>query len=433
MNHRRYFIRDTGALLGSIFLSSCATLPSNEKDLYPGTRKNIGSVAIVGGGFSGASLARYLSILSRGRITITLINKSKLFYSCPMSNLVLTGSKSAEYVSHEFSSLVQRGITVLHDEVTDIDPIKKTIRTLTGKLIQADHLVVCPGIDLDFSAIEGFDAVAQRSVLHAWQGGAQTLALKKRFLTLSDGGIFLISIPPAPYRCPPGPYERASLVANYFKKYKPKSKVLVLDANPDVQSKKELFVSTWKEKYADNIEYISDFEVTGIDPKQGILISQFGDKIKGDVLNVIPPNSSAKIAHQADLVTDNDKWCDVNWRTMESVKYPGVYVLGDATLSAEKMPKSAHMANQHSKIAALDIIAKLDGKQGLTEYKIVNTCYSFVDEIRAIFVSQVYSFELKTGTVKPIEGAGGLPSEPSVELGRQAYNWAEKIWVDSLG
>ena len=433
MNHRRYFIRDTGALLGSIFLSSCATLPSNEKDLPPGTRKNIGSVAIVGGGFSGASLARYLSILSRGRITITLINKSKLFYSCPMSNLVLTGSKSAEYLSHEFSSLVQRGITVLHDEVTYIDPIKKTIRTLTGKLIQADHLVVCPGIDLDFSAIEGFDAVAQRSVLHAWQGGAQTLALKKRFLTLSDGGIFLISIPPAPYRCPPGPYERASLVANYFKKYKPKSKVLVLDANPDVQSKKELFVSTWNEKYANNIEYISDFEVTGIDPKQGILISQFGDKIKGDVLNVIPPNSSAKIAHQADLVTDNDKWCDVNWRTMESVKYPGVYVLGDATLSAEKMPKSAHMANQHSKIAALDIIAKLDGKQGLTEYKIVNTCYSFVDEIRAIFVSQVYSFELKTGTVKPIEGAGGLPSEPSVELGRQAYNWAEKIWVDSLG
>ena len=433
MNHRRYFIRDAGALLSSVFLSSCATLTSNKKDLSLNTRKNIGSVVIVGGGFSGASLARYLSILSRGRITITLINKSKLFYSCPMSNLVLTGDKSAEYISHEFSSLVQRGISVLHDEVTDIDPIKKTIRTLTGKLIQADHLVVCPGIDLEFSAIEGFDAVAQRSVLHAWQGGTQTLALRRRLLTLSDGGVFLISIPPAPYRCPPGPYERASLVANYFKKYKPKSKVLVLDANPDIQSKKELFVSTWTEKYPDNIEYISDFEVKGIDPKRGILTSHFGDKIKGDVVNVIPPNSSAKIAHQADLVTDNDRWCDVNWRSMESVKYPGVYVLGDATLSAEKMPKSAHMANQHSKIAALDIIAKLDGKEGLTDYKIVNTCYSFVDEIRAIFVSQVYSFELKTGTVKPIEGAGGLPSEPSVELGRQAYNWAEKIWLDSLG
>ena len=433
MNHRRYFIRDTGALLGSVFLSGCATLPSNKKDLSLNTRKNIGSVVIVGGGFSGASLARYLSILSRGRITITLINKSKLFYSCPMSNLVLTGDKSAEYLSHEFSSLVQRGISVLHDEVTYIDPLKKTIRTLTGKLIQADHLVVCPGIDLEFSAIDGFDAVAQRSVLHAWQGGTQTLALRRRLLTLSDGGVFLISIPPAPYRCPPGPYERASLVANYFKKYKPKSKVLVLDANPDIQSKKELFVSTWTEKYVDNIEYIPDFEVKEINPKQGTLTSQFGDKIKGDVLNVIPPNSSAKIAHQADLVTDNDRWCDVNWRSMESVKYPGVYVLGDATLSAEKMPKSAHMANQHSKIAALDIIAKLDGKEGLTDYKIVNTCYSFVDEIRAIFVSQVYSFELKTGTVRPIQGAGGLPSEPSVELGRQAYNWAEKIWLDSLG
>ena len=433
MNHRRYFIKNTGALIGSVFLSSCATLPSNKKELSLNTRKNIGSVVIVGGGFAGTSLARYLSILSRGRITITMINKSKLFYSCPMSNLVLTGNKSAEYLSHEFSSLVQRGISVLHDEVTYIDPIKKTIRTLTGKLIQADHLVVCPGIDLEFSAIDGFDAVAQRSVLHAWQGGTQTLALRRRLLTLSDGGVFLISIPPAPYRCPPGPYERASLVANYFKKYKPKSKVLVLDANPDIQSKKELFVSTWTEKYADNIEYISDFEVKGIDPKRGILTSHFGDKIKGDVVNVIPPNSSAKIAHQADLVTDNDRWCDVNWRSMESVKYPGVYVLGDATLSAEKMPKSAHMANQHSKIAALDIIAKLDGKEGLTDYKIVNTCYSFVDEIRAIFVSQVYSFELKTGTVKPIEGAGGLPSEPSVELGRQAYNWAEKIWLDSLG
>ena len=433
MNHRRYFIRDAGALLGSFFLSSCAKFPYDKKDLSSGTRKDIGSVAIVGGGFSGASLARYLSILSNGRVTITLINKSKLFYSCPMSNLVLTGNKSAEYLSHEFSSLAKRGINVLHDEATYIDPIKKTIRTLTGKLVQADHLVVCPGIDLDFSAIDGFDAVAQRSVLHAWRGGTQTLALRRRLSTLSDGGVFLISIPPAPYRCPPGPYERASLVANYFKKYKPKSKVLVLDANPDIQSKKELFVSTWNEKYKDNIEYVSDFEVAEIDANQGILISQFGDKIKGDVLNVIPPNSSAKIAHQADLVTDNDRWCDVNWRSMESVKYPGVYVLGDATLSAEKMPKSAHMANQHSKIAALDIIAKLDGKEGLTDYKIANTCYSFVDEIRAIFVSQVYSFELKTGTVRPIQGARGLPSEPSVELGRQAYNWAENIWVDSLG
>ena len=433
MNHRRSFIGDVGTLLGSVFLSSCASLPSNKKKLISGTGKNIGSVAIVGGGFSGASLARYLSILSNGRVTITLINKSKLFYSCPMSNLVLTGNKSAEYLSHEFSSLAKRGINVLHDEATYIDPIKKTVRTRRGDLIQADHLVVCPGIDLEFSAIDGFDAFAQRSVLHAWQAGAQTLALRRRLSTLSDGGVFLISIPTAPYRCPPGPYERASLVANYFTKYKPKSKVLVLDANPDIQSKKELFVSTWNEKYKDNIEYVSDFEVAEIDAKQGILISQFGDKIRGDVLNVIPPNSSAKIAHQADLVTDNDRWCDVNWRSMESVKYPGVYVLGDATLSAEKMPKSAHMANQHSKIAALDIIAKLDGKEGLTDYKIGNACYSFVDEKRAIFVSQVYSFELKTGTVKPIEGAGGLSREPSVELGRQAYNWAENIWVDSLG
>ncbi len=433
MNNRRNFIRDAGILIGSVLLSSCAIFPSNKKDLSSDTRKNIGSVVIVGGGFSGASLARYLSILSKGRITITLINKSKVFYSCPMSNLVLTGNQSADYLSHEFSSLVKRGITVLHDEAEYIDPIKKTIQTLTGKLIQADKVVVCPGIDLEFSAIDGFDAVTQRSVLHAWQGGTQTLALRRRLLDLSDGGVFLISIPPAPYRCPPGPYERASLVANYFKKYKPKSKVLILDANPNVQSKKELFVSTWTKKYGSNIEYVSDFEVTGIDAKQGILISQFGEKIKGDVFNVIPPNSSAKIAHQADLVTDNGKWCDVNWRSMESVKYPGVYVLGDATLSAEKMPKSAHMANQHSKIAALDIIAKLDGKEALTDYKIANTCYSFVDEKRAIFVSQVYSFELNTGTVRPIEGAGGLSSEPSVELGRQAHNWAEKIWVDSLG
>ena len=178
MNHRRYFIRDAGALLGSFFLSSCAKFPYDKKDLSSGTRKDIGSVAIVGGGFSGASLARYLSILSNGRVNITLINKNKFFYSCPMSNLVLTGNKSAEYLSHEFSSLAKRGINVLHDEATYIDPIKKTIRTLTGKLVQADHLVVCPGIDLDFSAIDGFDAVAQRSVLHAWRGGTQTLALK---------------------------------------------------------------------------------------------------------------------------------------------------------------------------------------------------------------------------------------------------------------
>ncbi len=433
MSNRRNFIVRTSALMGSTsILAGCAVLPPSKKKLTR-EKKNIGSVVIVGGGFSGASLARYLSILSQGEISITLINREKFFYSCPMSNLVLAGYKSFEYISHEFTSLVKRGVNVLHDEVIEVDPLKKSVRTKTGMFFEADNIVVCPGIDLDFAAIDGFDAVAQRTVLHAWRGGMQTIALRRRLSTLHDGGVFLISIPPAPYRCPPGPYERASLVANYFKKYKPKSKVILLDSNPDIQSKKTLFQSVWERKYRNNLEYVPNIEIAGVDSKRGILFSQFGDNFRGDVLNVIPPNSSSRIAHQADLVTDNDKWCDVNWRSMESVRYPGIYVLGDATLSAEKMPKSAHMANQHSKVAALDIVSKLKGRKKFSNYKIVNTCYSFVDEKSAIFVSKVYSFDLKVGTVKPIEGAGGVPSQESVILGKQAYDWAENIWLDSLG
>jgi sulfite dehydrogenase len=245
---------------------------------------------------------------------------------------------------------------------------------------------------------------------------------------MSDGGVYILSVPMAPYRCPPGPYERASMVAAYFKQAKPRSKVLVLDANPDVTSKAGLFKRAWSDLYPGILDFRGNAKVVGVEP--GAVRTDF-DTIRGDVLNVVPPHRAGDIAMKSGLITTNNRWCDVDWRTMESKAVKGVHVLGDATLSASGMPKSGSMANNHAKIAAAAVVEVLNGRVP-QPVKIINTCYSFVSQKEAIRVSSVHEWDAAQGTLLPVKGSGGVSAARSEAEGTFAWNWARTIWADSL-
>jgi sulfite dehydrogenase len=295
-----------------------------------------------------------------------------------------------------------------------------------------DRLVVAPGIDFMYNQIPGLNnPEAQKVVLHAWKAGPETVALRQQLEAMRDGGVYILSIPTAPYRCPPGPYERVCQVAHYFKQAKPRSKVILLDGNPDITSKKGLFVAAWNDLYKGIIEYGPNQAARDVDVKAMTIKTEF-DSFKGDVLNVVPPHRAADIALQAKLITANDRWCGVNWQTMESVSVPGIHVLGDATLSAAAMPKSASMANNHGKIAASAIVALMTGQPLNPAPTINNTCYSYVSDREAMHVDSVHRWDPAKKTLLTVPGSGGVSSQRS-ELEKQyADAWARNIWADTL-
>ncbi|MFZ9121346.1 MAG: NAD(P)/FAD-dependent oxidoreductase [Burkholderiaceae bacterium] len=414
------------ALSGAGLLTGCATTGGGMS-----ATKKIGRVVVIGGGFGGATAAKYLQEWGGGAIEVVLIEREREFYSCPISNLVLGGVQKIDYIKRGYGSLREKGILVLNDEVTKIDPVKQTVSMRKIADMKYDRLVVSPGIDFNFGAIRGLDPEAQKVVLHSWKAGAQTIALRAQLEAMPNGGVYVLSIPKAPYRCPPGPYERASQIANYFKREKPKSKVLVLDANPDITSKKGLFRKVWQEQYAGIITYTPNMVVNELDLKGKTLITEVGDKVKGDVLNVVPPNQAGQIAKDAGLVNMNNLWCGVDWLTTESTAHKNIHVLGDATFSAPGMPKSGHMANQHGKAAAAAIVEIMNGRTPVP-VTMANTCYSFVDQTNVVHVASVHQYDPATKTMQPVKGAGGLSTAPTELEGKYAYNWARNIWADML-
>ncbi len=413
------------ALASSVGLSGCATTAGQAS----GEKKKLGRVVIVGAGFGGATAAKYLTMWGEGAIEVVLIDRQAEFYSCPISNLVLSGVKKLPELRQSYDGLRARGVSVVQDEVVSVDAGKKTITTRKGAVVGYDRLIVSPGIDFIPNAVQGLTPEAQKRVLHSWRAGPQTVALRAQLEAMRDGGVYVLTIPKAPYRCPPGPYERACQVANYFKQSKPKSKVLVLDANPDVVSKKGLFTKAWEQNYKGIITYTPNMNVAALDLKSGTLETDLGDKVKGDVLNVVPPHRAADIARSAGLVNVNDLWCGVDWRTMESKAVPGIHVLGDATFSAPGMPKSGHMANQHGKAAAAAIVELMNGRQPLP-LTMANTCYSFTDASNVVHVASVHQWDDATQTMQPVKGAGGVSTAPSELEGNYALAWADNIWGD---
>jgi sulfide dehydrogenase [flavocytochrome c] flavoprotein chain len=411
--------RDFLKLAGAVSVAGCATpAPSKAR------------VVVVGGGFGGATAAKYLRLWDPS-LDVVLVEREATFVSCPISNLVLGGFTTLGDISRNHDGLKRHGVQLVRDEVSAIDAAKKVVRLARGGDLAYERLVVSPGIDFQFGEVQGFEAAMKDgSVLHAWKAGPQTVALRRQLEQMRDGGVYILSVPLAPYRCPPGPYERASMVAAYFKQAKPRSKVLVLDANPDVTSKAGLFKRAWGELYPGILEYRGGARAVAVDGKAKTVRLEVED-VKGDVLNVVPPHRAGDIAAKAGLITTNNRWCDVDWRTMESKALKGVHVLGDATLSAPAMPKSASMANNHAKIAAAAIVELLRGRTP-EPVKIINTCYSFVAEKEAIRVSSVHEWEPGQGTLVAVKGSGGVSAARSEAEANYAWSWARTIWADSL-
>ena len=419
---RRDFLKSTAAVSAMASLYGCA-----------GGSKASGHVVVVGGGYGGATVAKYLRMWSEGGIQVTLIERNPTFISCPISNLVIGGTKTMEDITVSYDNLMNKwGIRIIQDEVVAVDAAKRSIKLTKGGELSYDRLVLSPGVDFMFDQIPGLDnPEAQSKILHAWKAGAQTIALRKQLEDMKDGGTYAIAIPKAPYRCPPGPYERACLVADYFKKNKPKSKVVILDANEEVTSKKALFTKAWGDLYKNIVEYRNNSEVKDIELSSNTAVLEF-DKFKADVLNIVPPHRAGNIAAQSGLKLINNRWVDVNWLTMESTNTPGVHVLGDAVFPAPTMPKSGHMANQHGKLAAAAIINLLSGQEVNQAPVLMNTCYSFVDAKNVIHVTSVHQYDAATKLPQPVKGAGGVSAARNELEGKVALGWAKNIWADTL-
>ena len=427
-SNRRAFLQSSAALslLGLAGLSGCTSLsgvPSKAK------------VVVIGGGYGGATAAKYVRLLSDYKIDVVLIEPQEAFISCPMSNLVLGGSKQIGDITTPYTGLSRNhGITVVKDYASDIDTAKKTVTLAGGSVIAYDKLVVSPGIEMMFGSVEGLQAAqASGQILQAWKAGAETLALRKQLQAMPDGGVYAITIPEAPYRCPPGPYERASVIAGYFKAAKPRSKVLILDANPDVTSKGPLFKKVWAEQYKGIVEYRSQHKATAVDAKAGIIRFDVQDDVKANVLNVLPAMRAGAIAVQTGLNNQaNNRWCGVDFLTFESTAAKDVHVLGDSIQVAPAMPKSGHMANNHGKVAAAAIVAQLSGWDVNPAPMLTNTCYSFVDNKNVVHVASVHEYVAAEKTFKAVAGSGGVSAGPTELEGVYALNWASNIWADTL-
>jgi sulfide dehydrogenase [flavocytochrome c] flavoprotein chain len=422
---RRSFLQSAAAL-GLLGLSGCATTRIPAK----------AQVVVIGGGYGGATAAKYVRLLSDNSIDVVLIEPNEAFVSCPMSNLVIGGSRRIAELTTPYTALARNhGVRVVRDFAQSIDPQRKLVLLGGGASIAYDKLIVSPGVDLQFDAVEGLRAAnASGQILQAWKAGPETLALRRQLEAMPDGGVYAITIPEQPYRCPPGPYERACQVAWYFQNAKPRSKVLVLDANPDVTSKGALFKKVWAEQYRGMVEYRPQHKLVAVDAPGGVAKFEVQDDVKADVLNALPPMRAGTIALQTGLANlAGNRWCGVDYQTFESAVAHDIHVLGDAIQVAPAMPKSGHMANGHAKVAAAAVVARLAGWPVNAHPMLTNTCYSYVDNRNVIHVASVHEYVAAEKTFKAVTGAGGLSPAPNETEGVYAWNWAQNIWADSLG
>jgi NADPH-dependent 2,4-dienoyl-CoA reductase/sulfur reductase-like enzyme len=421
---RRRFLQ-AGALASAGAITGCATVALPAKP----------HVVIIGGGYGGATAAKYVRMWSGGDIDVTLIEPNATFISCPLSNLVLGGSKSIGDLTLSYVALSRdHGVRILRDSAVGINSAKRAVIVSGGSMVLYDRLIVSPGIEFLWNELPGMmSSIAQDKVLHAWKAGAQTIALRAQLDAMPDGGVFAMTIPPVPYRCPPGPYERACQVAFYLSRHKPKSKVLVLDANDDVVSKGALFKRIWKERYSGIIEYRPGFRTVDVHASSNTAVSELGDEVKANVLNVIPPHRAGAIAAQTGLANANQRWCEVDFLTFESTQAKNIHVIGDAIQVAPLMPKSAHMANQHAKVCAAAVVELLSGREPEQQPMLTNTCYSFVSDKDVIHVASVHAYNAEKKTLLAVSGSGGLSPNASETEGIYAMSWARNIWSDTLG
>ncbi len=422
---RRSFIKLIGSASGAAAIAG-APMIAAAAEIMPKKGKR---VVVVGGGYGGTIAAKYIRMFDKS-IEVVLVERNDHFVSCPFSNLYIGGIlKDLKPLTIKYDKLVKNhGIKLLQAEVTAIDPAAKKVVTSKGEL-SYDRLVMSPGIDFRLEEMKGYDAAAMELMPHAWKAGPQTVLLRKQLEAMKDGGTVVMSVPLAPYRCPPGPYERASMIAFYLKQHKPKSKLIMLDANPDVTSKGGLFKKGWKDNYADIFEYRGAKKVTEVDAKNRAVMIEGLEEVKGDVVNVIPPQRAGQIAVAAGLVGDDKNWCPVNATTFESTKHKDIHVIGDASV-AGAMPKSGYSANSEAKVCAMNVVALMNDRE-TTELSGINTCYSYITDKEAVSVAAVYA--VKEGKIVAVPNSGGVsPADFSAAKLEAIYaeSWLKNILTE---
>ncbi len=423
--NRRHFMGQSAAALGLLTgLSGPARAANLQK----------AEILVIGGGYGGATAAKYLRLFSNNTARVTIIEPNPEFISCPMSNLVIGGSRKLSELTVSYDGLSKRhGIKIIKDSVVNIDAAKQTVQLASGKTMRFDKVVLSPGIGLMMDSVQGLAQANQAGVtLQAWKAGPETVTLHNQIAAMREGGVFAITIPEAPYRCPPGPYERACQVASYLKANNPKGKVLILDANQDVISKGGLFKKVWAEQYPGMIEYRPKHNAVAVDAKTKTIKFDVQDDVKADVLNILPAMRAGDVAVKSGIANSNGRWANVNYINFESTAAKNVHVIGDAIQIAPLMPKSGHMANQHAKVTAAAIVAELSGWEVNPAPVLTNTCYSFVNAREVVHVASVHQYNAAEKTFRTVPGSGGLSSEPTSLEGVYAWGWARNIWADSL-
>jgi NADPH-dependent 2,4-dienoyl-CoA reductase/sulfur reductase-like enzyme len=399
----------------------------------PALAQAVPRVVVVGGGFAGATAARALRSAD-ARIAVTLVAAERTFTACPFSNLVIGGLRDIAGQRFGYDRIAADGITVAHEAAAGVDAGARTVALVGGQALPYDRLILAPGIELRWDALPGYDEAAAARLPHAWLAGPQTEMLRRQLASLDDGGLVVMAVPDNPYRCPPGPYERASLVAHFLKTAKPRSKLLVLDAK-DQFSKQRLFLNAWKELYPNHLEWVGlskGGKVTSVEPAEMTLVTDFA-RHKAAVANVIPPQRAGRIAHLAGAA-DATGWCPVDPVTFESRRVRGIHVIGDAAIMGA-MPKSAFAANAQAKVCAAAVAHLLAGRPPPPP-KLINTCYSLVAPQYGITVAGVY--EPAGGVLAEVKGAGGVsPLEaPRAVRAREAQYadaWFQTITAEVFG
>ena len=410
---RREFLKASGigmAVLGGGGLGSFAAETTGRR------------VVVIGGGWGGSTAAKYIRLLDPS-IEVTLLEPNKEFVSCPFSNLVLSGVESIKRLTMRYDGLKKYGLRVRHEAAAAIEPDKRRVR-VGNDYLEYDRLIVSPGIDFQWDQVEGLDK-AKDTVLHAWKAGPQTVKLAQQLQSMKDGSLFVMTVPPVAYRCPPGPYERACQVAWYLKTKKPRSKLIVLDANKDIVSKTGLFKAAFKDY--PNLEYRPSSKVEKIDVGSREVTTELGDKVKYDVINLIPPQRAAAIAVEADLVGADKRWCEVDHVTYESVKHKNIHIIGDSTIGLP-VPKSGNIANAMGKISAAAVVHLLAGREA-PAIAPGNTCYSWVNDKEAIAVVNAYKIENR----KVVQIEQKLTPGKSAATAQNSLAWRSSIWNDILG
>jgi NADPH-dependent 2,4-dienoyl-CoA reductase/sulfur reductase-like enzyme len=391
-----------------------------------------GRLVVVGGGFGGASAARFAR-MTAPEIEVTLVEPQRRFVTCPYGNLVIAGLRTLSTITHGYEGLAARGVRIIHDRATGIDPVARRVRLSTGPELAYDRLILAPGIALRPGSIAGYDAAAAEVMPHAWMGedGAQILLLRRQIEAMPDGGVVAISAPPNPYRCPPGPYERASMIAHYLKRHKPRSKILLLDAKERF-SKQDLFRDAWRTLYGGMIEWVpsnQDGRVVHVDARERVLETELGTRHRVDVANVIPAQSAASIATESGLA-DRTGWVPVDARSFEARTAPGIHVVGDANMPGV-MPKSGFLANNTAKQAVACALAALRGEAAPAGVYF-NTCYSHVGQDYGISVVGIFRPDADGASFVEVPGSGGTSPRGDLPDQRRSEALYADAWYDSI-